>query len=667
MFNSGKGGSFLDRLRVALPGGLAWLCLALPLTAHAQRSVDAGVERAEEQSWLNPQSALQQLGPWQALATDSASLARLISVQTMIYVDDRQDANARSGIERLQVMARSGNKTARFESHLAEAYLLCQQDDFDAARRLLQQADTELDALITPAERYRLRMLDGTVFHSLGQLESSVAAQGEAIEIAQQMQSPPRITRAMLQMALLLLRSEQLEQAEGWLSQARALAVANHDEGALSTVARHEADIADRRGQRDVERKATRESLRHAENTGSRKLLAVAYTNLADSYMKSGDYRTSLDYSRQALVLARAMRRSGLEQTIEFNIGIATIGLGQLTEGKRLTEAAIQKSVDSNSLTDVQEGLDEYADALERAGQWRAAVAIHHRGAAVRKQLMDKARQQALLELSARFEDERKMREIELLRRDNALQSANLRAQHLQRQTALLLVVLIAGLCAVLAWAYVRSKRVNARLRYLSEHDPLTGLRNRRFFNESILAPLARQPFRGCLLLVDLDHFKLVNDRYGHAAGDHVLATLSQRLGTALRSSDQLVRWGGEEFLALLEPMSEENARATAQRLLDVVRQEAVAWHGAAVNCTISVGYASFPIAGANTPISLNRAISLVDKALYYAKQRGRNRACHIRAVRAHSDLDLSRINADFDAAAADRSVDLDELENEAA
>ena len=159
------------------------------------------------------------------------------------------------------------------------------------------------------------------------------------------------------------------------------------------------------------------------------------------------------------------------------------------------------------------------------------------------------------------------------------------------------------------------------------------------------------------MLLADLDHFKRINDTLGHPAGDAVLATVSHRLSAALRETDKLVRWGGEEFLAVLDPITPEQADRTVERLLQAVRRDPVLWNGQAIRCTISIGYACFPMAGADTEISLDSAISLTDKALYEAKRRGRNRACLISAVIAQDKDDLTVICEEFESAAADERV----------
>ena len=138
-----------------------------------------------------------------------------------------------------------------------------------------------------------------------------------------------------------------------------------------------------------------------------------------------------------------------------------------------------------------------------------------------------------------------------------------------------------------------------------------------------------------------------------------MLAALGERLLGSLRDGDTLVRWGGEEFLAILGPLSERELNSTVGRLLNVVQTTPIQVNGQTVDCTVSIGCARFPLQGAAIDIALERAITLVDKALYRAKHAGRNRACFIRALRAHTEQDASSINARFEAATGGELVEL--------
>ena len=385
-------------------------------------------------------------------------------------------------------------------------------------------------------------------------------------------------------------------------------------------------------------------------------------SNLGDSYLKTRDFAESLRYSKQALPLVLKLGERSYETVVQFNEGLAQIGLGNIKLGEKLAQGAIAEAVAGDNLLDAKELLREYADALEHAGYLMMAIQVYHQYDEVSEKTMTNTRQRAFLELSARFEDERKARELELLRRDNALNAAQIHAQHLRQQLILAGALFVTCICAALFWAFSRVRKANDRLRFNSERDALTGLRNRRYFNEHVLSVEGARPVGGCVLLADLDHFKRINDTLGHQAGDAVLATVSHRLSAALRESDKLVRWGGEEFLAILDPITPEQADLTVERLLNAMRRDPVMWRGQSIQCTISIGYACFPMAGSETQISLDIAIGLVDKALYEAKRRGRDRACLISSVTARDVGELTVINTEFETAAADRRIQLVEM-----
>jgi diguanylate cyclase (GGDEF)-like protein len=192
-----------------------------------------------------------------------------------------------------------------------------------------------------------------------------------------------------------------------------------------------------------------------------------------------------------------------------------------------------------------------------------------------------------------------------------------------------------------------------AHLRVQSERDPLTNLANRRHFLSVMQTAralgAAERGFEGAMLLVDIDHFKHVNDGHGHAAGDQVLCEVARRLNEAVRGDDLVVRWGGEEFLVLALKVPAAHAEALAERVLDLVGRKPVCVEGRPVQVTVSIGYAHFPLPPKVLPVAWEQAINLADMALYTAKNEGRNRAVGIVAAQAEGPDELRRIEADFD------------------
>ncbi|HLY51457.1 MAG TPA: GGDEF domain-containing protein [Steroidobacteraceae bacterium] len=635
--------------KCALIGLLAWGAVSYA----AEQSFN---DRIEMLDWSDPERAAKIIDD-PSLAKGRASEIQFLEIRGMVLVDVRRDDDTQATIARLKAMADDGDQSAGLAEHYVRAYSLYQRGQYDQASVELGHIDTA--DISSDAEAYRVAILRGNTLRTLGQAETALPFLEEALDLARDMHDDQRTLHALLWLVHIFTNTGNFDRASEHLENARRLATLLNDQAALAEVEVRASDIADRRGDRAGERRASLAALDHAKISGSSKSLAHAFANLGDSYLKTRDFNESLKYSKLALPLVSQLRGSGEETIVSFNEGLAYIGLGNIKPGEKLAEGAIAEAIAGDNLLDAQELLREYGGALEHAGYLMMAIQAYHRYDELGEKIMTNTRQRAFLELSAKFDDERKARELELLRRDNELKASEMRGQRLRQQLILAAAVFIACICGALYWAFRRVRRANDRLRFNSERDALTGLRNRRYFNEHVLSVEGSRPVGGCVLLADLDHFKRINDTLGHPAGDAVLATVSHRLSAALRESDKLVRWGGEEFLAVLDPITSDQADRTVERLLYAVRRDPVIWNGQAIRCTISIGYACFPMAGSDMEISLESAIGLSDKALYEAKRRGRNRACLITAVSANSKDELTDICEEFESAAADARVQL--------
>jgi diguanylate cyclase (GGDEF)-like protein/PAS domain S-box-containing protein len=170
-------------------------------------------------------------------------------------------------------------------------------------------------------------------------------------------------------------------------------------------------------------------------------------------------------------------------------------------------------------------------------------------------------------------------------------------------------------------------KILNSRLREQAIRDPLTNLFNRRYLEESLVRELIHAERQGQtvgLVMGDLDHFKAVNDTFGHQAGDQVLREFANLMMRFSRGSDIPCRYGGEEFLLLLPGISEEKACERAELLRAQLAAEPVAFDGKALRISASFGVAAFPKHARDA----DKLIAAVDKAMYQAKSAGRNRVC---------------------------------------
>ncbi len=167
--------------------------------------------------------------------------------------------------------------------------------------------------------------------------------------------------------------------------------------------------------------------------------------------------------------------------------------------------------------------------------------------------------------------------------------------------------------------ASLSSERAEVRLERVAQTDTLTGVGNRRWAMSMLPA---RLPVGSAIAQLDLDHFKHINDRFGHAAGDRVLVASAEALRRQLRDSDLLARMGGEEFLVYLPDATASDACAIAQRLCAAVQQIRLSEQGEDIPVTVSVGLACVTSPGGTWADWLGAA----DRALYEAKRAGRNR-----------------------------------------
>ena len=163
------------------------------------------------------------------------------------------------------------------------------------------------------------------------------------------------------------------------------------------------------------------------------------------------------------------------------------------------------------------------------------------------------------------------------------------------------------------------------KIEELAVTDPLTGLMNRRRFNgiladQLLVAERFGEPFS--VIMLDIDHFKKVNDTYGHPFGDRVLQKVTEAMKQAIREVDVPCRYGGEEFIILLRKADKATASVTAERVRSIVARNIIKDGNISLNITVSVGHAQYPSDSADA----KELVHFADQALYRAKNGGRDR-----------------------------------------
>jgi diguanylate cyclase (GGDEF)-like protein len=211
---------------------------------------------------------------------------------------------------------------------------------------------------------------------------------------------------------------------------------------------------------------------------------------------------------------------------------------------------------------------------------------------------------------------------------------------------ALLFTIAIAFILLAMA-----KERTEYRHKTAAMVDPLTGIANRRAFlqdGNELMKRDASNPCPAAVLLLDLDHFKSINDRFGHAVGDRVLQVFADTARAHVRSCDLFGRLGGEEFAAVIYNASRERAVALAERIRVAFAEAATDVDGRHVGATVSIGV----VVNQDQPLDVPELLGLADQALYFAKERGRNRV-EVAAL----DLVLRHAEPTAPPAAASRSA----------
>jgi diguanylate cyclase (GGDEF)-like protein len=536
------------------------------------------------------------------------------------------------------------------------------------ARRLLSAADD-------PYLSYWAAMSIGVTARNRGHLEEAVHALQEALSLAEQQGNAYRRAAALYQLSTLYVVLKQPQGALDASLEAYRLAEAagSTPEMVKARMAESSAHQALDHPKRELE--AMEEALALARKSRSQVGEGLALINLADIKLRRKDFNDALNLSRQSLALGIEYNDIGSIATSKANIGFALFGLGKANEGRRYADEAVAEYERTGATAEIAELLGEYGHYLEKAGDYRNALVFYHRERKLNDEMAAAAHQRAVLELQEKYESDKRRREIELLNRQNELNSAELENRQLRERVWWLFAAVVAIALFVLGVYYQRLRinngllaQKNRELSARSSRDPLTSLYNRRYFQDlmhNAPVPTERRvrsepdsPVHA-LLLIDIDLFKQTNDRFGHAAGDAVLVAIARRLRETLRETDIIVRWGGEEFLVFVPSTSGNRLDEIAARVMRAIALEPILYRGDRIHVTASIGYAPMPLPPEDVHLPWERAVSLVDMALYMAKLHGRNCAYGIRKLRRSDDEAMARIERNLESAWANGMVEM--------
>jgi diguanylate cyclase (GGDEF)-like protein len=557
---------------------------------------------------------------------------------------------------------------------LAKAYALFSLNETATSHQVVWEAEKLADAGKDVELQVRATVSSGQSFAEDGNLPVALAKLQSAATQARQ-SGVPRLS-AIAFNALAYLYDQMREYDKGFeaLDEAKRAAEQMHSPGRLAMLASAEYALSIDSHQMQRALKAELWALELRRKLDAKALIGTTLVNLSDCYLKLHDYRNALSYAQQALDHSRLLNDETLAATARLNMGQVYLAMGRLAEGKKNIEAGMAWFEKAGRKPELQSVLVEYGDALEHAGDLAGALAAYHRERKLSDELFEKRRQKAMMELQEKYEADKKQRQIELLRQENHVKSTELDNRRLQQRVWWLLALVFALASGIVGLLYRKVRHANAQLeeknqelKQQSARDPLTALYNRRHFQEFMRGHQAIErraagdgdDMVSAMYLLDVDHFKHINDTYGHGAGDAVLREIANALREILRETDMIVRWGGEEFLAFLPAVPRTSLDEVARRLLSGIPARTIDYQGATLSVQVSIGFAPFPLAPGAGAVSWERAVNIVDMALYLAKGHGRNRAYGVRSVADGGVASMDEIEQDIERAWRDGRVEL--------
>lgn len=526
-----------------------------------------------------------------------------------------------------------------------ESQSAVRRQDVPAARAMLPQLEA-LNAT-DPGLIQAVHYARAAVYGSIGNQARSIEEGMKSAQLATAAGNAAEVVRSLNMLMLANIGLRDLKRAETLGDEASALADRIGFAYMMAYIRSNQGWLYGLMGEPEKQLKVLKDALQltrsHSGMVDSELSILV---NLAEYHSGRKDYKQAAELALQAEALADRQDKKTAKGVVLMTLGIAQLELGDKEKGVATLHRslALLKEVGADGY--VLDATEALADVYERSGKHREAAAALRDFIALKDKAALRDREKAIAEAQEKFSAERKDHEILRLSLENGRRQAEVAAkawqQRLWATAALALAMGAALLMLLIKRARARNRQLedsNAVLSDQSVHDPLTGAFNRRHCvnlmgqQEALLATKSRdRTYSACtgMMLLDVDHFKHINDTYGHDAGDAVLVEMARRMQELVRQHDVVVRWGGEEFVLVLPGTGPEGMTVLAERVLRIIADKSVVVGGKSIPVTVSLGCVSYPVFPGQ---AWQDALKVADIAMYMAKQTGRNRAVCLMGV----------------------------------
>ncbi|MBU2979430.1 diguanylate cyclase [Alteromonas sp. C1M14] len=674
-------------MRSQLVGSLLFFCSVMPLVVHGQEQTKQANEITGLLERIRSAYNAGQLSVAESLAVSllkenapeteplknaaiQYELGKIARLQSKYKLANTFFANAEDTFkahEKFNMVAKAMAERGQInylQSQYAQALTL-----FNEAKTLFtEQGD---------AHGVALQQLNiGVLLHAEGQFDKSLLALQDALTVFNNRNDNEKIARTLSEIGSVYLDLEKFDEAKTYLEDALRI---NKELGRTYEMARTHSVLGElylKMGNHNAAEDNLLAAFSAFSAMNAPLDLESAQASLGRVKIAKGEYATGLKYLSNALEEARAQGYSSLATQIHLALSDAFLQLKDTERALKHSNWAFYQAERHGELNAQILAQEKTIQAYTvREDYQHAFEALNVKTALEAKQL-DVNQSVILAKANAQIEMQRQAQAFEIQEKNRSVELANVREQNLQNMLALGSLVSLL-LFIFLLWSrynqYLQNRRLAREvknrtneleqknqqleeafhaLEQVSMRDPLTGLYNRNFLNAQLPGEIQRVQHHYAsktddtnipnsdliCFLIDIDYFKRINDEHGHLAGDRFLTQFTDILKEVFRQTDLLIRWGGEEFLAVCRNANREDSVELADRLLTAVKNHTFSLpDDTQIKATCSIGFCALPLCR-RKPFDLDwpKTFAVMDYCLYAAKLSQRD--CWVGAVEACAD-----------------------------
>ncbi|AMG12087.1 diguanylate cyclase [Vibrio vulnificus] len=564
--------------------------------------------------------------------SDNAKALYLFAKNNLFKYEGKESSNLP---EVLELAEQTDEQWIKAEAKLTQGRGLMTQNQFRQAEAYFLEAQEMADALGYQSLEGRALKWLGNVAYEFSDFTVALNQYHRALEIFEQNEEPLQASMVLNNISTVYMDSKDWQRAEQFNRQSNRLYDSNHFKNTLfEAILLTNASVIDgAMGRKDSELNNIRLAYEKAGVAGASYLKIKTLVNMTEVLLRQEHTQLAMETGLECLKFSQ---QNGTESQIAHCQDIlAEVFLveNELKAATSYIQLALKQFEEDKETIAIIEALKTLSRIQQHSGDLKSALQTYQTASQLEQKYLTESFNSDVAIVRGRLDEKLASQELMLLEAQNALQLTQLEAQKL-REWAYMLAVTLFSFLAYLLWRKLKaSQRLqqaltqqNVQLETQSMIDPLTRVNNRSYLDkwwQSISNKSDTMNTPKCLAVVDIDHFKQINDTYGHQVGDDVLSKVADMLSCCTRGDDLLLRWGGEEFVLVLN-LTCQQAHQTLTRLQEAISRTEIAASDEVVAVTVSIGAVCVSSAH-ELQQKWEPYLFQADEALYDIKRSGRN------------------------------------------